>query len=30
VVADARLTLGGDGEDLLAYVPIKGGLAWSF
>jgi hypothetical protein len=28
--ADARLSLGAAGEDLMAYVPIRGGLAWEF
>jgi hypothetical protein len=29
-VADGRLTVGGGGENFLAYVPIKGGVAWNF
>ena len=30
VVADARLSLAVAGESALAYVPIRGGLAWDF
>jgi hypothetical protein len=30
VVADARLALALAGDSLLAYVPIRGGLAWDF
>jgi hypothetical protein len=30
VVADARLALAVAGESVLAYVPIRGGLAWDF
>jgi hypothetical protein len=30
VVADGRFALGVGADDVLGYVPIKGGLAWNF
>jgi hypothetical protein len=30
LIVDARMTLGIAGEDVLGYLPIKGGLAWEF